>query len=175
MESFGRVIELLLAVVLLFLVPLNYMAQKQDAICQTYVTNEVTYLVDSVRNLGYLTDQMYQVFLKKLDSSNQLYDVELIHYKKMTEIIPEENDIIWNECNYYCTYTDEILSDLYPQSNRDDVVNRYIFNQGDYFTIKVSNKNKTFATRLLESFIHRQLPQTQIMVVYGGAIRDEAY
>jgi hypothetical protein len=167
--------ELLVTVVLLFLVPLNYMAIKQDMICQTYITTEVSYLVDSVRNLGYVTDQMYTTFLRKLEATNQVYDVELIHYKRVIDPIIEEDAVVWNECNYYCTYTEDILNQLYMENNMDDSVNCYRLNQGDYFTMKVSNKNKTFAVRLQEFFLNRSISAKQIMVVYGGAIRDEAY
>ncbi len=154
------------------------MAIKQDMICQTYVTTEVSYLVDSVRNLGYVTDQMYTTFLRKLEATNQVYDVELIHYKRVVDPILEENTVVWNECNYYCTYTSDILNQLYMGTNDvddDGSVNCYKMNQGDYFTMKVHNKNKTFAVRLQEFFLHRNLTAEQIMVVYGGAIRDEAY
>ena len=40
MDSFGRVIEILVTVVLLFLVPVYYISLKQDAVCRVQVQTE---------------------------------------------------------------------------------------------------------------------------------------
>lgn len=171
MDSFGRILEILITVVLLFLVPLNYMATKQDMICQTYINTETSYLVDSVRNLGYLSESMYQTFLKRIHATNHVYEISFTHYKQVTDLIyeegKEETEAEYAN-NYYGIYTEEI-------SGMMETDKIYKMKQGDYFVLKIQNVDKTLSVKLKELFLNRKIEGAQILVVYGGAIRDEAY
>lgn len=147
----------------MFLVPVSYMASKQDSITQTYVTTETAYLVDSVRNTGFLSKQMYESFLKKLDGTGQAYEIQLNHYKKTVDITQEEYLQY-----YHGIYKEDILAQLFNQEK-----GRYLFHKGDFFSVKIVNKNKTMAARLQGIFYGSLFSKNQIQVVYGGAIRDE--
>lgn len=162
-DAFGRVVEIIITVILLFLVPVSYMASKQDSITQTYVTTECAYLVDSVRNTGFLSRQMYESFLKKLDQTGQAYEIELNHYKRIVDITEEEYLQY-----YHGIYKEDILTELSGSEKE-----RYELNKGDFFSIRVANKNKTLAARLQGMFYGRLFGEKQIQVVYGGAVRDE--
>ncbi len=59
MDSFGKIIEILVTGVLLFLFPIYYLSLQQDAVCQSQVRTTTSYFVDSVRNQGYMTRNMY--------------------------------------------------------------------------------------------------------------------
>lgn len=166
MESLGRVIEILITIVLLFLIPIQYFAIKQDMISQTYVTTQTSYLVDSVRNLGYLNKEMYESYLRKLQATNNVYDIKMTHYQFVYEA-EEEN----YSKHYYCTYEDEILNQVYDENTEG----RYDLHQGDYLMLKVQNKSKTFGTFIVSHMMGIELSKEQIQVVYGGAIRDEGY
>lgn len=166
MDSFGRIAELIITVLLLFFVPLEYMAVKQDAISQTYVTAETSYFVDSVRNLGYVNREMYETFIRKLDCTNNVYDIEMTHHRYKLE--PNEDSY---RGHYYSNDKGEILNTIYAETEKT----QYLFHQGDYFLLKVKNKNKTFGNAVQELFLEFELPLEQIYVVYGGAIRDEIY
>lgn len=172
MDSFSKIVEIMVTVILLFILPLNYMAIKQDNICQTYVTTETSYLVDSVRNLGYMTEGMYSTFLRKLDETNQIYDITLTHYKQVVYLLPEEEEKKESEFeNYYISAgTVDILDYLYEEETE-----RYEFQQGDYFIMEIKNRNKTYAGKIREMLLQRSLSGKEILVVYGGMIRDEAY
>ena len=91
MDYFGRVMEILVTVILLFIVPLNYMSARNELLCQNYVTTETTYFVDSVRNVGFINRQMYETFVKKLAITNIPYEVSMTHYKEKL-IQTEETD-----------------------------------------------------------------------------------
>lgn len=166
MDSFGRMLEILITVVLIFLIPIQYFAIKQDMISQTYVTTQTSYLVDSVRNLGYLNKEMYETYLRKLQATNNVYEIKMTHYQFVYEA--EEEDY---SKHYYCTYENDILDQIYDENSKE----RYDFHQGDYLMLKVQNKNKTYGTFMVHQLMGVNLSLEQIQVVYGGVIRDEGY
>lgn len=163
MNSLGKVIEIILMAIFICVLPVYYMALKQDSICQTYVTTETSYFVDSIRNQGYLTKDMYQLYQKRLQATGLLYSVYMIHYKAELSQIEEGGKIIYKKY-YHTITTKEILKEK-----------SYYFTRGDYFKIEIYNQSKTYATKLGELFYGRKLPIEQIAVTYGGMIRDEVY
>lgn len=64
---------------------------------------------------------------------------------------------------FSATYAGRIIKKLYDGSGI------YYFNRGDYFSIKISNKNKTFGTRALSSIIHG-VPLISLHAEDGGPI-----
>lgn len=169
MDSFSKIIAIFLAVILLFISPLLYMAQKQDSISQLYVLSETSKFIDSIKNSGYVSQNMYEDFIKKIDSTGNLYEIELTHCHKRVEPLVDinTNDILQDfSVFYYNTYEDEIFEAF-------DMGRDYYFNRGDYISIHVINSNKTMAVSLLENLLSRDIEDTQIIVTYGGMIRDE--
>jgi hypothetical protein len=65
MNVFSKIIAIIITVILLLLTPLLYMAQKQDIISQSYISNETTKFIDSIKNSGYISIAMYMDFVKK--------------------------------------------------------------------------------------------------------------
>lgn len=169
MEAFGRIAEIFVTAILLFLVPLNYTAAKQDMINQTYVMTETFYLVDSVRNLGYLSANMYETYLKKLKATGHVYQVDMTQYRK--EAVVRENGEDY-QYHYFGIYTEEIKAVLYSEKPEPA---EYRFGQGDHFLLKVYNLDQSFFSRMSELLTGRTSGGPQISVIYGGAIRDEAY
>ncbi len=83
MDAFGRIIAIILAVVLIVLFPLQYLAMNQEAVIESHVHSETTEFANDIMLQGNLTVEMYTSFIDKLDATNQLYDIELIHSKPM--------------------------------------------------------------------------------------------
>lgn len=169
MNAFSKIIAIILAVIILFLGPLLYMAQKQDTISQVYVSNETTKFVDSIKNTGFITRTMYMDYIKKIDQTHNLYKVEIAHSHKVVEpLYDESTGTFLNDFDIYYTntYQDEILGTF-------DQGEDYHFTQGDYISVKVVNRTKTLATKLMELFYRADIPDEQILVTYGGMIRDE--
>jgi hypothetical protein len=169
MNSFSKIIAFILAAIVMFLGPLLYMAQKQDSISQSYVSNETTQLVDSIKNTGYLSHDMYQNYINKIDNTNNLFKIEIVHSHKVVEPLYDDNTgTFLNDFDTYYTntYQDEIL-DAFDQGED------YYFLQGDYISVTVVNRTKTLATKLMELFYRADIPDEQILVTYGGMIRDE--
>ncbi len=169
MESFSKLVAIFLAVILLFITPLLYMAQKQDFISLLYISKETTKLVDNIKNSGYISKRMYESYIKAIDKTGNLYRIEITHSHKRVEPLVDvnTNDILQDfHVYFYNTYEEEILEAF---DNNED----YNFNRGDYISIRVSNRNKTTAVSIMESILSRDIEDTQIVVTYGGMIRDE--
>jgi len=83
MNAFGRVIAVILAAILMFLFPLQYLAINQEAVLDSHVHSETTQFADEIMLQGYLTKDMYSTYSNELATTNQLYDIELVHSKPL--------------------------------------------------------------------------------------------
>lgn len=171
-NALGKIVVILFSVLLFFILPILYLSQKQDVINQNYVMTETVKFVDSIKNQGYLTKNMYDSYIKKIDETNNVYTVEIEHsHKTISPLYDEDSKQFLDDIstNYYSTYEEDILKELYEGSGT------YTFSQGDYISVKVYNKNKTFSAKLQQSLYHSEMPGIQILITYGGIIRDEDY
>jgi len=169
MNAFSKLIAIFAGVLLLFITPLLYTAQKQDSICQLYVTEETIKLVDSIRTEGVLNQTMYYDYISRIDKTGNLYSVRITHAHKMIapdydEVTDKVSDTI--SSYYYNTYEEEILQAF-------DEGREYRFTQGDYISVRVMNRNRTLAQRM-SLLLRRKSEEISILVTYGGLIRDEA-
>jgi hypothetical protein len=169
MDSFSKIISLFIAIILMFLFPVYYMAQKQDSISQLYVSSETTKFVDSIKNSGYVSKSMYEIFIKKIDMTGNLYEIELTHSHRKVEPLVDvsTNDILQDFSVYYYNTNEQDIYDAFDKGQD------YFFHKGDYISIYVYNRNKTIATSMLESILSKDIEDIQIAVTYGGMIRDE--
>lgn len=158
MDSFGKIIEIMVAAVLLFLLPIYYLSLQQDAVCQSQVRTTTAYFVDSVRNQGYMTRNMYELFLRELDNTGQVYNVELTYYKKI-EVQNEEEGY---ETHYEASYTEDLLSE-----------ERIEFQKGGFFKAEVFNISRPLSAKITDFLLAVDISDKRIYTVYGGAIRDE--
>lgn len=169
MDSFSKIISIFLAVILMFISPLLYMAQKQDSITQLYVSTETTRFIDNIKNSGYINKSMYEDYIKKIDQTGNLYEIEITHCHKRVEPLVDvnTNDILQDySVYYYNTYEDEIFEAFDKDMD-------YSFNRGDFISIDIFNRYKTTAVSILENILSKDITDTQIVVTYGGMIRDE--
>lgn len=164
MQGFEKIIELMITVVLLFLVPLQYTGAKADVVNRTYIMTETAYFVDAVRNTGQMTEQMYKEYLKKLTVSQQVYDIELTHYKKLLNETEEGF-----ETYYHGVYTKEILEELFSEGGSYELL------PGDFFCIRVNRRGISFAERF-SLFLKKDTKETASYteIIYGGRVRNEA-
>lgn len=172
--SIGKIFTVFLAVLLLFIYPLSQMFQQQDSTTRNFVYIETTKLVDAVRNVGNLTPQMYEEFCAKLSATNNSYTINLEHqHKKYDPIYDDPLDMsTFKEdfnVNYSGFYTKDILDVLFPEDV--SLQSKYEFSSGDYFLVKVVNKNKTLATRVGQLLYGGELPTETIFVQYGGMVK----
>ncbi|HAA25091.1 MAG TPA: hypothetical protein DCE11_03075 [Ruminiclostridium sp.] len=177
-DIFSKITALLLAVVLLYIFPVESMLTRQDEITKVFVFNETARFVDSARNLGYITPLMYTQFLRALSSTGNEYEVFMEHRHLSIDpvyIDPVDNtsfqhDFNTNEKAYY---TEEIIACLFPPAAVPAKDRYYYMSKGDYFSVYVYNKNKTAAAKVQQMLIMAELPAKRIIVNYGGMVRDE--
>ncbi len=171
MDAFSKIAGIFISVTVMFFGPLLYMAQKQDAVSQIYVSNETAQFVDNIKNTGFLNRNMYGDFIRKIDNTNNLYNIKIIHSHRIVEpLYDEDTGTFLNDYDIYYrnTYQDEIM-------NTFDKGEEYYFSQGDFISVTVVNRSGTLAVKLMELFYSSDIPDEQILVTYGGMIRDEIY
>ncbi len=169
MNAFSKIIAIFAGILLLFIAPLLYMAQKQDSICQLYVTGETIKLVDSIRAEGIFSKTMYYDYISRIDKTGNLYDIRITHaHRVIAPDYDEVTDTVSDTISsyYYNTYEEEIFQAF-------DEGRGYRFSQGDYISVRVVNRNGTMAQRM-SLFLRRKSEDISILVTYGGLIRDEA-
>lgn len=169
MDSLGKIVSFLLVSIILFVAPVYYMSIKQDSISQNYVNKETADFVNTIRNTGNITTETYNRFIKKIDTTGNLYDIEIEHQYLVVNPVVDENGNVTEDIrsSYSSTYEDDILKELFEGSGT------YHMNKDDYVSVIVKNKNKTLATRIQEIFYQKEMPTVQIISTFGGIIRDE--
>ena len=167
MDYLGRMVEILVTVVLLFFVPLTYVAVRNDFLSQTYITTETTYFVNSIRNIGFINKQMYEEFVKKLAITGIPYEISMTHYKnKIKEQPIVEGEEVMYLPFYEGVFHEDVLHDLLEKEI-------YFFQKGDFFSVLIKKKGITWSDRIENFLTGRNQQQEEVQVIYGGAIRDE--
>ncbi|MFA9463300.1 MAG: hypothetical protein ACERKN_03300 [Velocimicrobium sp.] len=168
MNTIGKIISVVFALFLFFILPIFYHASKQDAIIQIFVQTETRKFVDQIRCNGSISEAMYVEFLSVLDSTGNLYEVTMDHAHWITE--PKVDDI-GRVTGYYeysqSTYETELLEVI---CNGAGI---YHMSQGDYFSVKVNNRTDTYQD-FLEHFLYgKKTTEYRIVATAGGMILDE--
>ena len=155
-DSLITIFSIILAVILMFLFPIMDTWERQDDISYMKVYSSVVEFVDSARNVGYISLDMYTSFLKNISATGNRYDITLEHRSRIYEIDAYKN-----------TYTGAIEDAL---DNSDD--HRYYMKAGDFLYVSVKNTNKTQSTLLKEVVYATSQETFKIGVPYGGMVRN---
>lgn len=170
MNFLGKIFAVILAAVVLFIVPVINYANSNDDIMQSTVYNITTEFVSDVREQGKITQDMYMNFVRELDNTGILYDIELQH--KYTSPVPEYDDtgktVSVNEVDNI-VYTDEILKSVYETNGV------YVMSKGDDFSVIVTNRDPTLGQKMRQIVFKSTEATPRIIVRDGGVIRDENY
>lgn len=132
-HGFNNIIDLLIAILLMFLVPLLYFGLKQDSLTSQLLDEKTQNFVENVRTQGYLTKSMYETYRNDLDKIQVIGEIQIQHkesiqepeyrLKTVEEVIDEQNST-WNGDNKY-TYVP--VSTEIPQVtdpiNSDGIIN----------------------------------------------------
>lgn len=179
MEAFSKFISVILLVVALYIIPMMYVSEHQEAITQSYVSERVTAFVEDIKKQGKITQGMYDRFIADLDATDIVYDIDMVHTH--TEVAPtfdSAGNVSAVKEYDMCYYTDEILQGMYEHTadtSAGEVAGEYHLAKGDYFTLSVMNRHYTLATKLKNKIFGTPFPKTSVYVKYGGRIQDENY
>lgn len=149
-SSTSTIIALFAAAVLLFVVPLVTLTDRNDNVVQENVKTIVEEFVTDVRNTGKLTMAKYQNFENNLSATGNVYDIEIelqILDENPGKKTTQANYTKIGENVYYSEYTTQILEEL--NSNTQMIV----LKEGDIISVSVKNENSTAAQTLKSSFL----------------------
>ena len=161
-----KVLAILIAVILLFIIPTFYMFERQNDIIYSYVFNETNAFIDRIRNIGYINKQAYEEFINKIENTGYTYEIEIEHKKKL--ILPDLSNPGQYIITYESFYNYDILNDvIYNMSLTDRT---YKLAKGDFIFIKIRNTNKTKA-----EIFKSKSNVSAIFVRLGGMCSNASY
>ena len=148
------IIGIFLAALLMFIVPLMAVSERNDDIAQTVVQTATAEFVDTVSNVGAIRPSDYEAYVQKLHATGNTFSVE-IEVQHLDENFGKKNnttsgDLI-GENQRYSTFTDEILNKMYPGGGAS---NNYVLKKGDNIIVTTKNTNRTIA-QTLRTFIYK--------------------
>lgn len=147
-DTLMTIIGIFIAVILMFILPLTIMANKNDEIAQTVVQVAVSDFVDKVTKQGVITENDYDTLIQKISATGNTFDVQIEaqiiddNPRRATTAISSSQT---GEYKYYSVYTNTILEKI-----RDD--GEYELKKDDYIIVNVKNTNVTMATQFKNMF-----------------------
>ena len=142
------IIAIFLTAVLLTVVPLMSITERNDDIAQSVVQTATAEFVDTISNAGLIRPSDYEAYLQKLSSTGNTFDVQ-IEVQHLDENFGEKNNLtsgeLIGENQRYSTFTDEVLNTIYSNSG---TAKNYVLKKGDNVIVTAKNTNKTMAQTL---------------------------
>ena len=153
-NSTSTIIAVFIAAVLLFVVPIVTLTNRNDNVTQENVKQIVEEFVTDIKNTGKLTTSKYQNFENRLSATGNNYNVEIeIQHldenpgKKLTQA----NYTKIGENVYYSEYTTQILDKILSTDGSEKTIT---LKEGDMVYVGVSNENLTAAQNLKGSLLN---------------------
>ena len=150
-SSTSTIIALFVAAVLVFVVPLVTLTERNDNVVQENVKLIVEEFVTDIKNTGELTQAKYQDFQNRLSATGNEYNIEMeIQYldENPGKKLEQSNYTKIGENVYYSEYTSQILNKLNSSSSK-----KITLKEGDLIYVGVTNQNSTTAQTLKSSFL----------------------
>ena len=170
-DSLSTVFSIIVALIIMFIVPLMDAWELQDNIAYVVTYSAVTDFVNTVRNTGYISINNYSSFESVLLSTGNTYSITMEHKalnQSISDKMKSNTDGGMYNSVYLNTYTQAILKTLYAGRN-------YKMNKYDSFYVTVKNTNRTQAS-ILNSLCAADGSNFKIGCTYGGtvwAVRDD--
>lgn len=143
------IIGIIIASILMFIVPLVTIADRNDDIAQLTVETATAQFVDNVIKSGKITEKDYQDYILSLQSSGNTYQID-IELKILDEnpakrTIDATGNMGQNE--YYSLYTSQIEDELQKSKNATGI-GQIILKEGDEISVIAKNSSKTLSQTL---------------------------
>lgn len=151
MESLGRMVAMILAVILLFLFPLRYDALMEKETVESYIHQEMEHFLYQITNRKYVNVTMYENFARLISATGDLYTVEIERYTPTYYAEEGGNSV---------TY-ENVREQL---KNQDKV----IFEEGDYLVLSIKKTSDSFYDQLMNLFL--PIYPLKHEVIMGGGI-----
>ncbi len=148
-DSLMTIIAIFIALILMFIVPLMSVSQRNDDITQLAVQTATSDFVETATTKGKITEADYSAFVQTLGATGNAYSIEMeaqILDENFGKKQASTSGNLIGENSYYSVYTSTIEGGL----NTDK---EYDLKQGDNFIVTVKNTNKTIA-QMLRGFFY---------------------
>lgn len=132
---------LIAGILILTLFPLQHAWRVTERTCYSYVQAETNDFCDNLRHKGYMDETMYQDFLRHLARTQQIYDVRMIHTRKVYFPLSPTDPQYTVDRPYLLIEEQYALTDIF-QRMRIDPQGRYWMGKGDGISVEVSNKSR---------------------------------
>ena len=165
-DSLSIIFSVMVALILMFIVPLVDTWELQDNLSYVVTYAAVTDFVDTVRNTGYISNDNYSSFVTTLNSTGNRFAVTMEH-RAINEKLSQEmmEDQGRYSSVYLNTYTNAILEKL----AENDGKGVYKLNKYDYFYVTVKNTNMTQAS-IINNMVAHDSSNFKIGCAYGGIV-----
>ncbi|MGI6049344.1 MAG: hypothetical protein ACOYEI_00730 [Acetivibrionales bacterium] len=182
-ESLWKILAFLLCAILLFIIPLTTMLNRQDDVAYNMVLTECNRFVDMCRDTGYITPSSYLEFVSRINATGNTYKIKLLHIKRsVNPIYEDKNGVLVFTGQYGINHVTQpeylIMDTLFPSDktlSTLDISRRYNMTMGDLLFVEVQNNGKTMATALRDMLLFSDTKAPEIFVRSGGMVRNEAY
>lgn len=143
-ETTVSIIGIMIAVLLMFVVPLVTIADRNDDISQLTVQTLTADFVDKVVRLGQIRSDDYNEFITRLATSGNTYDIDI--EVKILDENPSKSQIDANPSEvgsnvYYSLYTSQI-------EEKFKTYDTILLKEGDVVSVVAKNNSKTLSQAL---------------------------
>lgn len=181
-NALSKIFAVILMVVALYYIPLYQQYKKQEDLAYLNTYQATMEFADNVRMKGFISRQMYEDYMAKINIGEVLYNVEMTHkHRVYTPEYTDPTDLNTFTGNYLLQYDDffetQILEHLYSEAALADPDRIYRLEKDDYFKIYVENKTK-FKSTMLFDFLTANISNHDGVVIsipYGGKVLNEDY
>lgn len=182
-ESLWKILAFILCAVLLFIVPLTTILDRQDDIAYNVVLTECNRFVDTCRDTGFITPTLYSEFIRRINSTGNTYIVKISHIKRIVNPVYEERNggLVFTEeygINHVTQPEYLIMDTLFPSNSSLSVLDksrRYNMSMGDLLFVEVQNSGKTMSTAVRDMILFSDTKAPGIFIRSGGLVRNEAF
>lgn len=152
MESLGRMVAVILAVILLILFPLRYDAMMERETVESYVHQEMEYFLHQMIERRYVDISMYENFIQQLNASGDIYIIEIERYCETSYQEEARNSVTYENVRTQLTKENEVTFEL-----------------GDHLVLSIEKTSDSFYDQLSNLFLP-MFPANK-NVTMGGSIQ----
>lgn len=156
MDTLGRCVAILLAVILLFLFPLRYDGILAEQSIESYVENESEHFINNLLVEQEVTQEALIMLQERLSATGRLYSITLTRQQ------------VVNYLN--AKHQQEIHTDYENLTERLKTEKKILLNDGEYLTLTVTKTTEEFTDRIKNLFFPTFL--TGYRYVTGGVVNE---
>lgn len=176
-NNISIIFSVIIGTLLLVLLPLYSLMDRQDSMAYNVVLTETTKFVDNIRNNGFIDQKSYEDYLLAINSTSNTYKVTIEAYRK--KLIHDvngngsiNNDTFVEDIELY--NTQDILDAINSNSANDksNIKNGvFLLEEQDEVYVRVYNTNRTVGSTIY-NLIAGVTDSKVIDISYGGAVND---